>query len=123
MAVRDRLFIRCSLLTICFGLEQLFVTDGIVYPVSLDNLGYIDETSFVELLMYENIKDFLKISQISLFEEKSYTWHLLVVSYRDNCYLTGLFCFVHLKFFFFHHFSLTDCIFLNNIIKLVQCFT
>lgn len=50
----------------------------------------------------------LKSSQTSLSEEKPYTWHLLVVTYGNNCYITGLFYALCLIASFIYYPPLTD---------------
>lgn len=49
----------------------------------------------------------LNSSQISLVEEKPYTWHLLVITYRNNCYIIGLFYAICLIASFFYYPPLT----------------
>lgn len=45
------------------------MSSSILYPVSSDNLEYIDETFIVQLLMYENSKDFKKFPDLTVWRK------------------------------------------------------
>lgn len=45
------------------------MSSGILYPDSSDNLGYIDETFIVQLLMYENSKDFKQFPDLIVWRK------------------------------------------------------